>query len=135
MRVLGVDFGSKRIGIAVGESEHGITTARAALTAKGSLREDAKQISQLASSEKAEAIVVGIPKNPEAKSDRMERICMQLVDRIREEGWTVHTVDEAFTSVESEKALRSVYKPGAVQKQLDGEAARLILEQYFNGQS
>ena len=134
MRFLGVDFGSKRIGIAVGEDEHGVTTARNPLNASGTLAKDAQQISLLAKAEKADAIVLGVPQNLPEKDQRMAKVCLQLADRIREQGWTVHTVNEAYTSVESEKSLSSVYKPSAVRKRLDGEAARMILEQYFDGQ-
>ncbi|HEY3780905.1 MAG TPA: Holliday junction resolvase RuvX [Fimbriimonadaceae bacterium] len=134
MRLLGVDFGSKRIGIAVGEKEHGITTARNSLAASGTLAKDAQQISAVAESEKADAIVVGVPENLPGKDQRMAKVCSQLVDRIREEGWTVFTVNEAYTSVESVEGLSSVYKPNTVRKRVDGEAARLILELYFNGE-
>ncbi|HZH98095.1 MAG TPA: RuvX/YqgF family protein, partial [Fimbriimonadaceae bacterium] len=61
MRALGVDFGGARIGIAVGESDAGITTARKNLSATGALKSDAAAIANLATSEQAEAIVVGLP--------------------------------------------------------------------------
>lgn len=134
MIALGVDFGTKAIGLAVGESEHGITTARAPIRASGGLKTDAAAIMEIARKEEADAIVVGVPRNQPGLSARMENICLQLADRLREAGMTVFTVDEAMTSAESELGLSHVSKRS--RKTLaHGEAARLILERFFDAQA
>lgn len=131
MRVLGVDFGSKRIGIAVGESDHQIATARSPLKASGALATDAALIVSLARSEGAEAIVVGVPVNRADSSDRMEKICLRLAECIRELGLPVHIVNEALSSVEAGANLAGSTKPGRLRERVDSESARLILERYF----
>ena len=130
-----MDFGGKRIGIAVGESDHGVTTARPALAASGTLSKDAEAINKLVNLEKADAVVVGLPQNEPGGSDRMEKICLRLSDELRALGLKVFTVNEALTSSEGAKNLSSVYSQGGIRKHIDGEAARLILERFFNGES
>lgn len=134
MRLLGIDFGSKRIGIAFGESDHRIATARKPLEASGTLKKDAEAIIAIARSEEAEKLVVGIPVNPEG-DDRMARICTKLADILREMGWSVETVDEAMTSVAAEADLADAGLKASERRKLrDGEAAIRILERYWNGE-
>jgi len=133
MRMLGVDFGKKRIGLAVGESEFGSASRRPPLKASGSLEQDAKNLAEIAKTEGATAMVLGLPVN-EQGSDRAEKICRRLAAQIRELGWSVYEVDESLTTVEGEANLLAVYRKGAVRERLDGEAAALILERFFNAQ-
>lgn len=131
MRVIGVDFGSVRIGIAVGDSEAGITTARGPLKPSGSLANDAAAIARIMRQEEALAVVVGIPLNDE--DPRMAHVCRQLAVKLRELGLAVHEVDEALTSIEAERNLAAAgHKVKAIRDRRDGEAARLILERYFH---
>ncbi|MCC7436026.1 MAG: Holliday junction resolvase RuvX [Methanoregulaceae archaeon] len=130
MRVLAVDFGGKRIGVAVGETAFDIITPRPALTATGTLKGDAALISQTARNEAAERIILGIPVNEE--DSRMERICRKLGELIAEQGWAVDLVDEAFTSEEADVELRTYgLKASERRKQRDGEAARLIYQRWM----
>jgi putative Holliday junction resolvase len=128
LRVLGVDFGSKRIGIAVGESEFGIVSPRPNLLASGTLAKDAAAIAELARRETVEKVVVGIPVNPE--DPRMERVCGRLAEEIGKLGLVVETVDEAMTSVQAEARMGEL-KGSQVRKRKDGEAACQIVERYF----
>jgi putative Holliday junction resolvase len=131
--VLGIDLGLKRIGIAVGESEHRVTSARPAVAASGSLGRDAQAISDLARGEQADALVVGLPLGSEGEDGKIAKAGMKLADKLREFGWTVHTVNEAMTSVEAEDNLRRDDHKASVRRRMrDGEAARLILERYFD---
>lgn len=133
MRVLGVDFGAARIGVALGESEHGITSPRPALAASGSLKRDASAIGELARREQAEAIVVGMPLGDEGAPTRMSQVAAKLVERLKELGWVVNTVNEAMTTVEAEgNLLRDDHKASVRRRMRDGEAARLILERFFD---
>lgn len=134
MRVVGIDFGSKRIGIAVGESEHRISSARKPIEASGTLKKDAEAISRLGKEELADRLVLGIPVNPEG-DDRMARVCGKLAEQLRELGWVVDTVDEAFTSVAAESDLAEMgWKASERKKLRDGEAAIRILERYWHGE-
>ena len=130
-RVLGVDFGSKRIGLATGLPEHGLATPRTPIEASGTLRVDAAAIARIARNEEAEAVILGIPENEE--DDRMARVCRKLGEEIRSLGLPVIEVDESLTSVEATELMTAMGLKGAEQrKKRDSEAAARILERYFS---
>jgi putative holliday junction resolvase len=136
LRVLGIDFGSKRIGIALGESDHAVTSARPAIQASGTLKRDAIAIAEIAKREGAEALVVGLPLGDDDELSPIAKVALKLADKLKELGWDVHTVNEALTSVEAEgNLLRDDHKASVRRRLRDGEAARLILERYFHEQN
>jgi len=132
---LGVDFGFKRIGLAVADEGVGLPSPRQTLTASGALKRDAAEIDRLAKKEEAGAVVIGLPVEPDGVEGRMARICRQLAGHLEELGRTVYLVDESLSSVEAEKALfESGLRASERKRKRDGEAACLILERYLNGQ-
>lgn len=128
MKALGVDFGQSRIGIAVGVD--GITSSRPNLLASGTLGKDALAIQALAMNEEAEIVVVGIP-GPESEG-KQARICGMLADRIEALGLRVVRIDESLSSVEAHTMLDlQDLKYSQRRKSVDGAAACLILERFF----
>ncbi|AIE84423.1 Holliday junction resolvase RuvX [Fimbriimonas ginsengisoli] len=135
MRFLGVDFGFKRIGLAVMDGEAGLPAPRNPLAASGKLKTDANVIDQQAKREQADAIVVGLPIEPNGEEGRMARICRQLAGHLEELGRPVYLVDERLTSAEAERTLLdSGLKGSERRKRRDAEAACLILERYRDAQ-
>ena len=133
MRVLGVDFGGKRIGLAVGDSDFGIPSPRPALDATGTLRLDATNLAALAKKEEATSVVIGLPL-VEGEETKMSRICRMLGAEVEKLGLTVAYVDESLTSAVAESNLKNQDWTAATRKKhLDGEAACQILERYFRG--
>ena len=63
MRVLGLDLGAKRIGVAVSDRTGTIASPLSVLQRSGSRQRDHQQIAALVVEEEAEAIVVGLPLN------------------------------------------------------------------------
>ncbi len=132
MRLVGVDFGRKRIGLAVMETDARVPTPRGTIPAVGTLAKDAVAIHNFAASEHADAIVLGVPQPFEGQDDRMARVCRMLADHLRGLGATVHLVDEAFTSIAAEEQLRNTGLTAGKRKELrDAEAACQILERYL----
>ena len=133
MRVLGVDFGGKRIGIAVGETEHNIASPRPSLDATGTLRLDAANILQIAKKEESESVIIGLPL-VEGEETKMSRICRMLGAEVEKLGLSVAYVDESLTSASAESNLKAQNWTAATRKKhLDSEAACQILERYFRG--
>lgn len=136
MRVLGVDLGRKRIGLAVGESDFQLASPRPFLAASGSLDGDAQAISEVGRREDAACVVVGLALNADGSPSAIANAGMKLAEHLRRLSWRVETVDEAMTSVEAEKALRQSDKTAAQRRKVrDGEAACRILERFFDEQS
>lgn len=119
---LGLDFGERRIGVAVGQSVTG--TARALTTlASRDRRPDWETLGALIGEWRPERLVVGMPVHADDSDHslkaRIERFCRQLEGRF---GIPVATIDERLSSHEAAE------RAGA---DLDAEAARVILETWF----
>lgn len=135
MRLLGVDFGFKRIGLAIAESDPGIISARPNLSASGKLRTDARQIADIAKKEEVALVILGLPVEESGEEGRMARICRALAGNLAELGIDVRLVDERMTSLQADSRLRDLgtgMKASGRRKLKDGEAARLILERYLS---
>jgi putative Holliday junction resolvase len=133
MRLLGIDFGFKRIGIAIAETEIGIVTPRAPIEASGTLKIDAAKIAQIAKQEEAKKVILGLPIEESGEEGRMARIFRNLGDLISGHGVVVEFVDERLTSVIAEQTLREEGLKASQRRKLkDGEAAALILERYIS---
>lgn len=130
MRVLGVDFGSKRIGLAIGETNHKVASPRPAVGSVKGLAGNARVLKTIVEREMAEAIVLGIPKH-EADS-AMASVCLKLAAELRKEEVQVFEVDESLTSVDAEARLRTLgWTSAQRERHKDSEAACLILDRFF----
>jgi putative Holliday junction resolvase len=131
MRVVAVDLGSRRIGLAVGEVEARVATPRAAIRASGSLAKDAREIVGIARAEEAQRVVVGVPEG--AVNSPSARASRTLAQRIAELGWPVDLVDESLTTVEALDAMAEAGLSAAERRRrVDSEAACRILDLYFD---
>ena len=131
MRVVAVDFGGRRIGVAVGESGTGVASPRRDIEASGTLANDAAAIKKVVEAEGAALVVVGLPLDAEGET-RMSRVCKKLGDAIAALGVPVEFVDEAYTSAEAERAMAEAGLKGSERrKRSDAEAACRILERFF----
>jgi putative Holliday junction resolvase len=127
MRLLGVDFGGVKIGLAVMELTAGIPTPRPYLSASGTLAKDAAAIHQLAKKEEADAVVVGLP-TVNGEETKMSRICSRLGALIEKTRCQVFYADEELTSQAAERDLTELgLKASQIKKQVDGDAAAKIL--------
>lgn len=132
MRVLGVDFGGTRIGIAAVDTDVKLPTPLGVLEASGTLAKDAVAIRDRAKLEAAERVVVGLPLNS-GEETKMSRICRLLGDRLTELGVEVHYVDESLTSATVEGHMRDGGLKGSqIRKNVDALAACAILDRYLS---
>jgi putative Holliday junction resolvase len=131
MRVVAVDFGGRRIGLAVGDSGVGVASPRRNLEASGTLAKDAEAIVRFAESEKAGLVVIGLATDAEGET-RQSQVCRKLGERVAALGVEVDYVDESHTSAEAERdMLEAGLKGSERRKRSDAEAACRILERYF----
>lgn len=131
MRLIGVDFGFRRIGLAVADDDPFLPTPRPSLEASGTLAKDAAALASLARREGADQIVLGLPIEESGEEGKMARIVRQLGERLEKEGIKVAFVDERYSSVRAEASMREAGLKGSERrKRKDGEAACLILESF-----
>jgi putative Holliday junction resolvase len=118
---LAFDFGSRRIGVASGNTLTQSATPLTTIALQGDARFDA--IATLVSQWQPAALVIGVPFHPDGaahvNTERARRFGRQLRGRF---GLPVHEVDERYSTVEARAA-------GA--RDLDAAAAALILQQYL----
>ncbi|GAA5176733.1 Holliday junction resolvase RuvX [Niveibacterium umoris] len=131
--VLGFDFGTARIGVAVGETELGM--AQPIEVIEGEANEPRfAAIAKLIKEWQPQALVVGLPVHTDgAEHDmtaRARRFANQLNGRFR---LPVELVDERLTSLEAESMLREAGHGWQKRKRhLDAVAAQRILQTWFD---
>ena len=133
MRLLALDVGERRIGLASGESEAG-TALPAGTVRRTNLAADVQEVLKAARQRQSDAFVVGMPYLPEGGESEQTKQVRGFVRALRRETTlTVHTVDEAFTSVEAEALLReSGVEPSRDRAAVDEAAAVLILRRFLD---
>jgi len=127
--LLGFDYGTAKIGVAVGQTLTGTATPLETLRAVRN-KPDWQNIERLIETWQPEALVVGLPFQMDDKeaenADRAKRFSRQLSGRF---GLQVHLVDERLTSRE---ACNQAGKHVKRIEQLDAIAATLILETWLS---
>lgn len=132
MRFLGIDYGTRRIGLATGD-ELGIATSLPALV-EAELVARRRALSALVKQRRIDEIVLGYPLNMDGsagyKAKEMEALAVELR---AEFGLPVHLLDERLTSHIAEqgmnqKQLREIRAKGII----DSRAAAVILQDYLD---
>lgn len=131
-RVIGLDHGSKRIGVAVGDTETRIAFARPALRPR-SAAAAVEAVRRLADEDGADVIVLGLPYRMDGSEGEQAATVRRFGERLGRIGLEVVYEDERLTSwaageVLSEGKWRGTRESG----ELDSAAARLILQQYLD---
>ena len=130
-RLLGIDHGTRRIGVAVGDSETGLAFARPALT--GRTEAAIQVLGELAQREGIGTAVIGLPLNMDRSEGRQAALARAFGERLAGIGLSVVYVDERLTSWEAGERLDEAgQRPSRRSGELDSAAARIILQQYLD---
>ena len=130
--VLAFDFGTKRIGIAVGDFEtrlaHPLTTI-----AQPDNRARFGAIALIVAEWRPVLLVVGLPAHADGSPHPVAQLASRFAQRLKGRfGIPTAFVDERLTSVDAERALREAGTRGARMKAaIDAMAAQRILESFF----
>jgi putative Holliday junction resolvase len=133
IRFLGIDHGTRRIGLAYGD-EIGVATPLPAITAADPAKQWAG-LGALLRERRITEVVLGLPLNMDGSSGQKAKDIEAFALRIRSEfGLPVHLVDERLTSYEAESTIppskrRDIRKAGLI----DSRAATIILQDYLDG--
>ena len=123
--LLAIDYGEKRIGGALGNS---ITRSARALETIPNRSVDFRfaQISRLVGEWQPVGFVVGMPVHPDGEEQPMIKLAKRFGNQLHGRyGLPVTWVDERYSSIAAQDA-------GASDDVLDAEAARIILQQFFD---
>jgi putative holliday junction resolvase len=121
-KILAVDYGRARIGLAIAESLQGI--ARPLGTLKRINRnEDMRRLRELARDNSVRLILVGLPLRLDGARGEMAEETQRFAERMRKQiGVAVEMVDERLTSWEAERVLEEEF--GRKSKQIDGASKK-----------
>jgi putative Holliday junction resolvase len=132
-RVIGLDVGTKTIGVALSDPSRMLATPDRTL-ARHSVARDVTEIQRIIAARGVDAIVVGLPYELEGGERRSARLARQIGEALAEAtSLPVTYIDERYSSVEAENRMRSA---GLSAKKraamIDQAAAALILQSFLD---
>lgn len=133
--VLGFDFGTARIGVAVGELETRQASALTTITAATN-EQRFGAIGKLVAEWRPVAMVVGIPCHLDGTEHELTVRCRRFANQLHGRfALPVHPMDERLTSTAAEAALNEAGRRGGPSRkpQIDAVAAQIILQDFLNG--
>jgi len=136
MRVLGIDYGRRRLGLALSDEDGVLASPLPALhrDRSGSLDRDIARLKRLIEEHNAAESVVGHPLNMDGSRGEMAREAEAFAEALRSAtNRSVHLFDERLTSAEAERAMLEGNLSRRRRKELrDSLAATLILQGYLD---
>ena len=132
-RILGLDYGERRIGLAISDPL-GITAQGLDPLFRNDREKEVRALRTIVETRTVELIVIGMPMRMDGttgrQARRVEKFAQELRDRL---GIPVETWDERLTTVEAERILREDPRKRARKKGLaDRLAAVFILQGYMD---
>jgi putative Holliday junction resolvase len=135
VRVLALDLGSKRIGVAVSDRSGTIATPLVVLQRSGRTSLDHERIRALVEEEEAVRLVVGLPLSMDGSTGRAAQAAIDEAKALATVvGVPVETFDERRTTVTADRILMEMGKRGPARREvIDKVAAAVILQTWLDG--
>jgi putative Holliday junction resolvase len=130
--VLGLDYGARRIGLAVSDPEGEFAFPAGVLEREG-LEKDLEALRLFARERGATRIVMGLPIHMDGhRGPEAEAVCAFSEALAEATGLPVELLDERWTTQEAERALREIEPRGRRRrKELDAAAAAILLRTWL----
>jgi putative pre-16S rRNA nuclease len=132
VRVVGIDLGSKRIGVAVSDLTGTVASPLTVLQRSRSRRRDLARLAEIVAEEEAELVVIGLPislsgmEGPAARAARDEAETLATLV-----GVPIEMFDERLTTVTAERALVEAGVRRPARRQVVDKVAAAVLLQAF----
>ncbi len=129
-RILGIDYGQKRIGIAISDPLRLI--AYPLETVESKRIEDS--IRRILEEYSIEYVIIGYPLRTDGKLGEREEEVKSFAEKIKEKfNINIKLWDERYTTMEAERIIRDMgKKPSRNKEKVDRVAASLILQSYLD---
>lgn len=139
-RILGIDYGTARIGIAIADLETKVAVPLTALTGRNDVTRDARAVTDAGAEQGAAAFVVGLPLNMNDSDSQQTTLTRRFADEVaRLSTKPVYFQDERLSSMAAADALdevhggrRSGQRRAKQSGRLDAVAAQRILQAYLD---
>lgn len=127
MRYIGIDFGTKRTGVAISDADGKIAVLKETIAAE-SPQHVIDRLKEIMKEDHIDVIVVGMPQNMSGNTTMMTETVERFIANLRNHvSVPVQTIDERLTTVMAEKLLRDV----DVEKR-DAVAAQILLQNFLD---
>jgi putative Holliday junction resolvase len=132
LRLLGVDYGRARTGLALSDPEGRLAFPLETLRPRG-LDDLAARLAETAAGQDVSGIVLGYPRHLDGRPGDLAGEVEELAERLRSRGLEVILWDERLTSWEAERLAREApgRKGGRIEN-LDALAATVLLQSYLD---
>lgn len=137
-RALGIDLGSARIGVAVSDSAGRVATPVATVARQGRDRAaDHRRLAELVEEWEAATVVVGLPLSLDGgRGPAADGVLAEIEELRAVLAVPVETVDERFTTVTADRALRAQGVKGKARTAvIDQAAAAVLLQSWLDQRS
>ena len=133
-RVLGIDLGQRRIGLAVSDPDRTVASPDRVVTRSGDLPRDRRAIAEAAEEWGATLIVVGLPLSLDGTDGPAATAARAEATKIGEvTGLPVETYDERFTTVTAQRSLAEQNVRGKDRRKvIDMVAAAVLLQAWLD---
>jgi putative holliday junction resolvase len=134
VRALGIDLGSKRIGVALSDSTGTIASPFTVLQRSGSVRRDHQAIAALVAEEEAKIIVVGLPLNMSGSAGPAAQAATKEADQLASVvSVPVVMFDERRSTVTADKAMMEAKMTAQARRRIvDKIAAAVVLQHWLD---
>jgi putative holliday junction resolvase len=135
VRVIGIDLGSKRIGVAVSDSGGLLASPYEVVARSGDEQRDHRRLLEIATEVEAERIVVGLPLSLDGSMGPTAVAYAAEAERLgATTALPVETYDERFTTVTADRSLMERnMKADARRRIIDKVAAAVMLQAWLDG--
>ena len=133
MRILGIDYGEKRVGLAISSPVGFIAQGLYTIERIDGI-DYLEELADVIKEKEVEEIVVGLPKNMNGSIGEKAEVVLALVETLKSKfNLPVHTFDERLTTVRANRAMAGakMSKKGK-KKRVDMIAAQFILQAYLD---
>lgn len=134
MRCLGLDLGSKRIGVALCDPEERVATPLTVVHRGSSRQADHARIAALVAEYEADAVVVGLPLNMSSKITTAAQGAIDETEQLKNVLTVpVYLHDERLTTVAADRSLRELeMRADARRRVVDQVAAAVMLQSFID---
>jgi putative Holliday junction resolvase len=131
---MGIDYGQKRIGVAISDSAGNIASPLTVLSATGRLADDAASVVALADRHEVERFVVGLPINMDATEGPQAKLTRTFAGELKSlSGRPVDLHDERLSSWAADRAFDEAQLTRKQRNaRRDAVAAQIILQGYLD---
>lgn len=132
-RIIGIDYGERRIGLAISDPLQIIATPFKVIDRKKT-PEIFPDIQEIVNEKNISTVVVGLPLTMKGTYSKQTEVTVEFIDKLKELlEVPVYTVDERMTSKEAEKILiQKGIKTGHNKSAVDQTSAIIILQDYLD---